>query len=536
MKQKAKVTGIIYSGLGLAKWFIVCGLGVLAAPLDSFSDEVAPHGLTEQALRGKKIYVDGTSVRGNTITAVVGQSSTGVPATLLPCANCHGQDGQGKQEGGVQAVPIAWEVLKQSVGQEGGLRKRKAYTASLFGRAVAQGIDPSDNLLSEAMPRYQFSQDDLDDLVAYLAQMDKKLNEGVSDSDIRIGLLLPPHDSALAELGDVVKRVMEAYLSEINQKNGIYRRTLSLQIVETGDSVIATSHRLQSIFDGWPVLAMANAFIGGAEAEITALMAKAKVPLIAPLTAFVQTKPPMNPYVFYLFPRLHEQAEALVKFAQHRFAQGKPHINLLLPKDDDSSIGITTTLKALCKQLAWGEVGITTYVRSHLSATQLVTALNTEQSLVFFLGPAEDIPDLVKALQQQLPTGLFFLEPSVNQNIFTLPSALRGRVYAAFPRPINSSSDGFRDFQLFASRNHLPEQYLSTQLAAYSAMKILVEGIKRAGRDVGHEQLLQALEGFSNFDTGLPQPVSYSKNSHIGNEPGIVAVDLEHQRLLPVSE
>ena len=46
---------------------------------------------------------------------------------------------------------------------------------------------------------------------------------------------------------------------------------------------------------------------------------------------------------------------------------------------------------------------------------------------------------------------------------------------------------------------------------------MLVEGLKRAGKNIDTEKLIKALEGVKNFDTGnLCGPISYSPKSHKG--------------------
>ena len=57
--------------------------------------------LTPQEKRGKEIYLKGTSPSGQEITARLGNPGVEVPASLLPCVNCHGADGRGKPEGGI---------------------------------------------------------------------------------------------------------------------------------------------------------------------------------------------------------------------------------------------------------------------------------------------------------------------------------------------------------------------------------------------------------------------------------------------------
>jgi ABC-type branched-subunit amino acid transport system substrate-binding protein len=62
----------------------------------------------------------------------------------------------------------------------------------------------------------------------------------------------------------------------------------------------------------------------------------------------------------------------------------------------------------------------------------------------------------------------------------------------------------------------LPAEHLSGQLAAYAAVRTLVEGLKRSGRDLSRERLVDSLQGLYRFETGVTPPISYTLNRRIG--------------------
>src|ERR1051326_9205556 len=117
---------------------------------------------------GRQIYVSGTSPHGD-ITAMVGEPATEVPASVMPCANCHGADGRGRTEGGVAAPDITHEALTTpySVTAPSG-RRHGPYDDSRLKRAITMGIDASGHRLLPIMPRYRLSIDDMNALLAYL--------------------------------------------------------------------------------------------------------------------------------------------------------------------------------------------------------------------------------------------------------------------------------------------------------------------------------------------------------------------------------
>ena len=74
--------------------------------------------LTEQEQAGKRLYREGVSSSDAQLMARVGASDISVPASVLPCASCHGNDGRGRAEGGYARrawIGSAWRWGRASV-------------------------------------------------------------------------------------------------------------------------------------------------------------------------------------------------------------------------------------------------------------------------------------------------------------------------------------------------------------------------------------------------------------------------------------
>jgi branched-chain amino acid transport system substrate-binding protein len=56
-----------------------------------------------------------------------------------------------------------------------------------------------------------------------------------------------------------------------------------------------------------------------------------------------------------------------------------------------------------------------------------------------------------------------------------------------------------------------------SELMNYSAAMVFCEGLKRAGRELTRERLVDALESIKDFETYLPGKVTFSKENHQGN-------------------
>jgi hypothetical protein len=143
--------------------------------------------LTAAQERGRHIYLHGESGSGRAIMAVVGEGGTPFPAAIVPCVNCHGENGRGRIEANVRPADISPATLARNATINA--RTRPAYTRAHLKRAIGMGIDSGRNALSPAMPRYQLTQNDASDLLDFLAVLDALPQPGITDDAIRIGVV-----------------------------------------------------------------------------------------------------------------------------------------------------------------------------------------------------------------------------------------------------------------------------------------------------------------------------------------------------------
>jgi ABC-type branched-subunit amino acid transport system substrate-binding protein len=494
-----------------------------------------PSNLRES--RGKQIYVSGTSPSGKSLVAYIGESSLEMPGKALACANCHGLDGQGKPEGGVNPSNLTWNALTKPYGiTHVSGREHPPYTEQDLESAITRGLDPAGNNLQNTMPRYLMSSEDLGDLIAYLHVLGADRGPGISENTIAIGIATPTR-GALADMGLAVKAVVTAFFDELNSQGGIYNRRLELKFVETDGTPAVTRVNVERLLKDEPVFAMTGVFIAGAEKEILALVAQHEVPLIGPFTLYPQTGPPLNRQVFYLFSGMDGQARALVDFAAKTPELESPAIVVYPRTEIDASIfgAITDQLKkdGLSDPHAYD------YVAGRFDAAETMKQLRrAPRDAVFFLGTGEEALSLMREADKAnwFPS-VFLFSRSLGREIFAAPPGFNGKVFCAFPSaPDVQSADGIKELRALADKYGLPSQQVAAQMSAYSAAKILVEALKRAGKDLSREKLIQALEGLYEYRTGFTPAVTYGPNRRIGAMGAyVVTIDLRKKEFAPAS-
>ena len=506
----------------------------------AFADAPLQDSLTAQERRGKQIYVQGTSSTSRQeILAYLGDASLEVPGSAMACANCHGLNGEGKPEGGVIPSNLTWEALTKPYGvTHPGGRTHPPYTERALELAITRGLDPAGNKLLNVMPRYQMSREDMADLIAYLKRLGQSSDPGVTDSSISIGTILPSR-SNLASVGEAIKAVTTAYFQEVNSQGGIYNRKIELKIAVTADTPAATSANIKRFIEDEHVFAMTSAFTAGADRELTTLMKELEVPLVGPLTLYPQVDFPLNRQVFYLLPGMDEQARALVKFASQRLPDQKAVVLILYPEGGQPA-GVMEAIQDQCRKSGCGALQNISYQRVNLDLPAFARKLSqTSANSLFFLGTGEEALALMKEADKLRWSPFLYLPgaPVAGNQMFDAPLSFNRKIFLPFPTsPADQTTEGVGEFRALAAKYGLPAQHLAMQVSVYSAAKLLVEGLKRAGKELSREKLIEALEGLNKYETGLTPAITYGPNRRIGAMGAhIITIDLEKKQFMPAS-
>ena len=504
-----------------------------------FAGAMLQEPLSPQEKRGKQIYAQGTSASGKEILAYLGESSLEVPGSTMSCANCHGLDGQGKPEGGINPSNLTWDALTKPYGvTHPSGRQHPPYTERGLELAITRGVDPGGNKLPNVMPRYQMSGADLADLIAYLKRLGKDRDPGLSESKIVIGTVVPTK-GALFEMGQAIKAVTIAFFDEVNSHGGIYNRRFEFKVVEAAETPTSTRGRVERFLQDEQVFAMTGAFTAGADRELVALMEQREVPLIGPFTLYPQIGFPLNRQVFYLFSGLDGQARALFDFAARK-QPGKISGIAIVSPQSENSVGLIEAVKDQAKKDGKSALETYLYGAAPLDVAGIVPKIQQKgQDTILFLGAGEAALAFMKEAERlHWSPSLYLLSANAGRELFDAPVSFNHKIFVSFPTsPADQTAEGVKEFRSLAEKHQLPAHHLVAQLSAYSAAKILVEGLKRAGKDVSREKLIAALEGLNRFETGLTPTITYGTNRRIGAMGAyVVSIDLEKKQFVPTSE
>jgi ABC-type branched-subunit amino acid transport system substrate-binding protein len=97
--------------------------------------------------------------------------------------------------------------------------------------------------------------------------------------------------------------------------------------------------------------------------------------------------------------------------------------------------------------------------------------------------------------------------------------------------PTDYSPEGAADFERLHEKYGFDYAYSIAQVNAYTAARVLVEALERAGRNLSRGQIVTALESLDGFHPGLAPALSYVEGRRTGSVGAhIVPVNLVEDR------
>jgi hypothetical protein len=177
---------------------------------------------------GEAIYRQGLLASGQPLVAHHrgGTETTGADAA---CINCHRRSGLGSIEGAQGAIPpITRRYLMHPRARTAqdldlpyvvGIRAdRDPYTDATIARALRAGLDSEGRPLRELMPRFDLGDSDVQALIAYLKQLDRRDVPGVTPSVLHFATIVTPD-------ADPVKRdgMLDVLRHFFNDRNAVQR-------------------------------------------------------------------------------------------------------------------------------------------------------------------------------------------------------------------------------------------------------------------------------------------------------------------------
>jgi ABC-type branched-subunit amino acid transport system substrate-binding protein len=248
---------------------------------------------------------------------------------------------------------------------------------------------------------------------------------------------------------------------------------------------------------------------------ILPLLSEYGVPLIAPSTGAMVLHKPVNPWVFNVRASYQHEANRAIR---HLSLVGLNHIGIVQVNDSFGSDAVKGAQEAFT-QVNGAPLFTETYDREKPDFTKIqavVTAQNPQA--ILFLGSGSAVVNGVKAIRA---TGSHAQIVTLSNNasdgfIKALGDNATGTIVTqVFPYERSLASPLVKEARQLQKAATGDDRVTPAMLEGFAGAKVLVEGLRRAGKQPTREKLREALETLRRYDIGGLE-VSFSPASHSG--------------------
>jgi ABC-type branched-subunit amino acid transport system substrate-binding protein len=488
--------------------------------------------LTPAQADGKQIYSQGTSSSGKALEAILGEGSTRVPATLMLCASCHGSDGKGRPEGGVVPSEITWDKLFAPIRKTEGLgRHRQAYNLMTLRRAIVAGTDPTGQPLGATMPRYPLPAKELNNLIQYLKILGRESSPGLTATTLRVGSIVPASGPFVSS-GKNAVALLNAYFEEVNRQGGVYGRRLELYVMEASGTPAEIERKAESFVREQNIFAMLGILAPGAGPSLADLMERLGVPTVGAFALSSEKDAASQSKSFYVLSGLSQQARVLVKFARDHVEDPASNLAVVYPESMEEVAGLTVS-ECSARSLA----KVTTLKYSQFAPAEVAETLAGQNVKgVFFLGRGKELQAmLAQAAKLNWTPTVFQPGPLAGEEVLNLSPVFEERVFLSFPTlPSDLDPLAIGEYKALAIKHNLAPGQPALSFPVLASAKVLIEALRRSGRQLDRDKFITTLSSIYDFNTGLTPPVTYGTTRRIGALGAyIVKLDLKNRTLAP---
>lgn len=361
---------------------------------------------------------------------------------------------------------------------------------------------------------------------------------GITSDSVKVGIIADT-TGVVADYGRHLLMGVSDYLKYINEKGGIHGRKINL--IHEDDQykiplAIACFEKLVTKDEVFAIL-----HCGGIPQTMALLpkIEKEKVPVIPP-GMLVPMYTPYKRYVFSYGSTYSNQIEVLIDYVINDLKVKAPKTAIVYWPVEWAKEGLKASKDRL-KAYGVDPVGEIELPMGAVDASSQVLSMKragAEYVIIFTLAPG--IINFIKTAEKfdYFPTYLTFTWCADDSILKVVGKAAKIYYAGSMFGVWNDDSPGGKELreiaQKYGSSPKLPTLYIQ----GYTTAAILVEGLRRAGKNLTVEKFVDALETLKDFDCrGMLSPMTYTPTIHKPSDYSkIVMADTEKLVFVPVTK
>lgn len=351
-------------------------------------------------------------------------------------------------------------------------------------------------------------------LAAGLAACSLMVNGAQAQGTLRIGMVAG-FSGPVAGLVQESARGARLCFESVNAQGGIKGQNIELVTQDDKYNPSAAAAQAKALSEQG-VLALMLSRGTDTTAAMLPVLKEGRLPLIAPATGASSLHDPVQPYVYHLRASYQREAERAVK---HLAGVGVKRISIVQVNDAFGNDAGKGAIKGL-DDVKLRAMSLLRYDRNHPALAPTMQALTKAGAeAVVLIGPGYAVAEGVQALRAAGSTAQVatLSNNASSEFVKTLGDNARGIVVTQlFPYERSLRNPLVREATSLSKAAGQGDDLTPAELEGFAAAKLVVEALRRAGKDLSRDGLIKALEG-PRIDLGGLQ-VQYSAKDHGGLE------------------
>jgi branched-chain amino acid transport system substrate-binding protein len=319
-----------------------------------------------------------------------------------------------------------------------------------------------------------------------------------------------------AQLGIQMNLGTKAYFDRVNSHGGVFGRKIELRTRDDRYEAILCVENTRKFIEEDRVFAMVSYVGTPTTAAAMPIFTEARVPLVGPFTGAEVLRTPVNRYIFNVRASYYDETEKIV---EQLVSTGNRKIAVFYQDDAYGQAGLKGVEIAMGKRnmkiAALGKVE-----RNTVKVQDAVKTIHaTQPDGVIMISAYTSIAEFVRQMKAAGSTTQFHNVSFVGSK--ALADALKDEghgvaISQVVPFPWSPSIPIVKEYQDVLGKAGNTDFNFSS-LEGYIVAKVMVEGLKRSGKDLTREKLVAALESMNGVDVG-DFMVSFSPANHSGSK------------------
>jgi ABC-type branched-subunit amino acid transport system substrate-binding protein len=230
------------------------------------------------------------------------------------------------------------------------------------------------------------------------------------------------------------------------------------------------------------------------------IFTQAKVPFVGPFTGAESLRNPVNPYVFNVRASYFDETEAIV---QHLAAMGIDRIAIFYQDDAYGQAGLAGVERAL-KKRSLQLVARGTVQRNTVHVQKAVEDIgHADPQAVIMISAYTSCAAFIRTMKALGHNPTFWNVSFVGSKALADELGTEGRgveISQVMPFPWDDAIAVVKEYHHLAAGAHMEPGFGT--LEGFVAAKVMVEGLRRAGKHLDRDSFLKAMETMTDYDAG----------------------------------